>query len=275
MSPVIHSAHAARKLGRLPAKSDPRALMFSRFATAKRHLPKTTNFWRGRHPFPQRTFGNNDYLDCTRAAQASGALRMERLETRQTPHLTDEEVVRVYLEMIQRLYRGREEKAYLMDALDCWRRPEETFCDTAGRPLTIDAYVKVHPSDQLELRAAIEVAAAHGIIVGLDLPAAFAPVVPPAPWDVPAGEPMIGAYEPGSWGGHAMWARDYDEDGVWLVHTWGLPDQLLTWRAAAAYMQEAYVVIDSVDAWRRRRRGLDVEGIRRAVNRISSHKLYG
>jgi hypothetical protein len=161
----------------------------------------------------------------------------------------------------------------MMDALDCWRRPEHTFRDTAGRPLTIDAYVRVHPSDQEELRNAIWTAQSHGVYVGVNLPQAFSDLEPPRKWDVPKGQPLVGKYLAGSWGGHAMWARDYDEQGLWLVHTWGLRDQLMTWAAVAAYMDEAYIVIDSVDAWRRRRRALRLDAIRRAVNRVSSQKI--
>jgi hypothetical protein len=114
-----------------------------------------------------------------RASQAIGAMRMERLEARRSPHITDEEVVRVFLEMCNRLYKGNASGGYIMDALSCWRRPEYTFRDEDGNPLTIDAYVKVHPSDQTELRQAIWTAAAHGIVVGLNLPRAFDNLEPP------------------------------------------------------------------------------------------------
>jgi len=58
------------KLGRLPAKSDIRALMFAKFAAPPRILPKRTNFWPRRAAFPLRSFGNTQYGDCTRAKQA-------------------------------------------------------------------------------------------------------------------------------------------------------------------------------------------------------------
>jgi hypothetical protein len=74
-----------------------------------------------------------------------------------------------------------------------------------------------------------------------------------------------------------MTARDYDEVGIWLIHTWGLPDQLITWRAAAAYLEEAHLVIDSFDYWRTKKptaiKVLDLAGIRTAVNKASSQKI--
>ena len=102
---------ADKKLGRLPSKSDTRALMFSRFAAAPKKLPKATNFWSTRSAFPNRTFGNNQWGDCTRAKQAIASMRMERLETTRTAQITDAEVVRVYREMSERLYGGEDNGA--------------------------------------------------------------------------------------------------------------------------------------------------------------------
>ncbi len=71
-----------------------------------------------------------------------------------------------------------------------------------------------------------------------------------------------------------MWARDYDEVGIWLVHTWGLPDQRITWQAAATYLDEAHLVIDSWNWWKEKRGGtLDLPGVREAVNRVSSRRI--
>ena len=270
-TPIVIKQPVARKMGRLAPKSDPRALMFSRFGIAPKKLPTATHFWHVK--FPHRTFGNDQYGDCTRASQAMGAMRMERLETGKTPEITDEEVVRVFLAMCKRLYKGDASGAYIMDALDCWRRPEYTFRDKEGHPLTIDAYVKVHPSDQTELRQAIWTAAAHGVVVGLNLPRAFDELDPPRKWDIPEDQPAVGDWVPGSGGGHAMWARDYNQQGIWLVHTWDIPDQLITWRAAALYMDEAYIVIDSVNKWQKKKRALTFPALRKAVNEVSSYKL--
>jgi hypothetical protein len=265
------------KIGRLPPRTDPRALMFARYATAPRTLPKRTSFWADRAPFPEQTFGNTQYNDCTRASQAMGAMRMERIESRRTPQISDDEVVRVYLDMETRLYGGGDGGAYLVDALSEWRRPELTFHDHEGRALTIDSYTRINDADQDEVRQAIWTAGSHGIAIGLSLPKAFKDVMPPNPWDVPQGQALIGDWLPNSWGGHAMWARDYDERGIWVVHTWGRPDQLLTWAAAAAYLDEAYLVIDSHDYWRTKKprasRYLDLAGIKRAVNKASSYPI--
>jgi hypothetical protein len=272
------TAHGEKKLGRIAPKSSPKALMFARFAAAPAKAPpKATNFWKNRKPFPIRTFGNERFSDCTRAKQAIASMRMERLETTHTPEITDEEVVRVYMQMEKELYDGTDSGAYETDALDQWRRPEKTFKDVKGRPLTIDAYLRINHTDQPELRRSLWTAESHGIAVCLALPNAFKSINPPAVWDIPEGTPAIGNYKPGSWGGHSMWARDYDETGLWLVHTWGQKDQLITWRAAAIYLDEAHLVIDSLDYWRKHKpraaRAIDLAGVKKAVNAVSSQKI--
>lgn len=265
-----------RKLGRLPVRSDTRALMFSAFG-APAVLPVRTSFWPHRAGFPLRTFGNTSYGDCTFAKQAMGSLRMERIETKHTASITDEEIIRVYTALSNRLYGGGDNGAFETDALSNWRKPDYTFRDTAGRKLTIDAFTRINPFDHEELKNALFTAGSHGIAVCLNLPLAFQGIVPPMDWDLPLNVQPIAEWLPGSWGGHSMWARDYDEIGIWLVHTWGFPDQRLTWRAAAVYLDEAHLVVDSIDYWRTHRPGIekfiDLKGIRTAVNKVSSQKI--
>lgn len=274
---VTHAPVQGPMLGRIAPKSSPMALMFSRFAAAAKKAPAASDFWKRRAAFEPRTFGNTQYNDCTRAKQAAASLRMERLESGRTPHIEDAEVIRVYLAMINERYDGQDRGAFETDALSDWRRPEKTFRDTKGRALTIDAYLRINAADQEELRHALWTVEAHGIAVCLNLPRAFKGVTPPRVWDLPEGKQPLGEYLPGSWGGHSMWARDYDERGIWLVHTWGYKDQLVTWNAAAVYLDEAHLVIDSLDYWRehkpRAAKALDLAGVRRAVNRVSSQKI--
>lgn len=271
------SADDGPKLGRLPSKSDTRALMFSRFAVEPKRLPARTNFWPRRSPFPLRSFGNLDMGCCTRAKQAVAAMRMERLETRRTPAITDAEVIRVYRSMSDRLYGGGDNGAYETDALSEWRKPDLTFQDSKGRPLTIDAFLRLNAADHIELKSALVVAGPKGFPFCINLPNAFRAIQPPADWDIPAGQSLVGEWLPGSWGGHSMWAFDYDEAGLWTDHTWERPPQRITWRAAATYVDEAHSVIDSWNYWKAKKpeakKALDFAGIRKAVNKVSSRKI--
>jgi hypothetical protein len=271
------SDDAPGRLGRLPVRSDTRALLFDDFITAPATLPKATNFWRRRSGFPLRTFGNDKYGDCTRAKQAVAHMRIERLETRRTPEITDDEVVRVYVDMSNRLYGGGDNGAFETDALSEWRNPDLTFRDTKGRPLTIDAFLRLNPFNHDQLRAALVVAGPKGFPFCINLPYAFQSILPPADWDIPSdpGFQPIGAWMPGSWGGHSMWAFDYDEVGLWYDHTWALKPQRITWRAAAIYIDEAHSVIDSIDTWRKQRSlpSKTLKAIAGAVNDVSVIKV--
>lgn len=268
-----------RRLGRLPTRSDTRALLFNRFAMPTVPLPPRTNFWPKRTAFVARTYGNTQYGDCTIAKQAIAMTRLERLEVRRTAQIDDDAVIRVYTDLSNRLYGGGDNGAYETDALNNWRRSDLTFRDTKKRPLTIDAFTRLNPFDHEEIKRAIYTAAGHGIAICINLPSAFSSINPPADWDIPEGTQPVGQWLPGSWGGHSMWARDYDEIGLWLVHTWGIPDQRLTWRAAAIYLDEAHLVIDSLDTWRRQamseREGLQIDfaALKSAVNEVSSQKI--
>lgn len=256
-----------KRLGKAPRKIDPRNLQFAKYIKAV-ILPKATNFWKKRSPFPLRSFGNNEYGDCTRASQALLSMRMERLETKRTPQITDQEVIRVYLEMTQKLYGGGDTGAYELDALNEWRNPETTFKDTKGRPLTIDAFTQVNHNNIDEIKTALFLSKSHGIKMCFNLPLAWSRTWN---WDIPEGQELTRDYEPGSWGGHSMVARDYDSEGVFVPHSWGVPDGKVSWKGILAYCDEVYVVIDSVNAWKKKVGDLlDIDALVEDVNNTSS-----
>ena len=239
------------RLGRLPRKSTVKALLFSDFFNFVQ-LPKSQTYWVKKTPLPLCSFGNLSLGDCTRAKQATATLRMERLEQRKTVTITDAEVIRVYREMSDRLYGGGDNGAYEDDALNEWRDPEKTFKGVDGHPYTIDAYLRIEAQNQNQVKAALALAGAKGIAICLNLPAAWSRVNPPATWDVPEGQALTGDWMPGSWGGHSMWCNGFTKEGLILDHTWELPNSVVTWAGVSAYMDEAHLVIDSVDAWRKK-----------------------
>lgn len=265
------------RLGKLPAKGSPKALMASSFLKVNTaEPPKATNYWKNKSPFPLLTWGNDKYGDCTRAKQAAAQLRMERIETRKLIEIAEDEVVRVYFEMTKRLYGGGDVGAYETDALDCWRREDYTFRGTNGKPYTIDAYLTVNKANIVAIKNALATAKAHGIALCFNLPLAWSKILPPQQWDVaPNNQPLVGDWVPGTWGGHSMWGIDYDAIGLWVTHTWALQPQRVTWAAVMAYLDEAYICIDSIDKWRKM--GLlttrEAKVIKDAVNQVSTIKL--
>jgi hypothetical protein len=267
----------AVRLGRAPVKSDTRALMFSKFADLPPELPKASNFWTDRALFIPRSFGNRQYGNCTRAKQAVAMLRMERLETRRTTQIDDQAVIDAYTEMSNRRYGGGDNGAFETDALSDWRNPLYTIKDHWGRPLTIDAYTRVNPFDHEEVKTALWLAKAFGLPFCINLPIAFQRLTAEGKdWDIPAGQAPVGEWQPGSWGGHSMWMFDFDEIGFLHDHTWDLKTGRLTYRAAAIYMDEVHMVIDSINLWKKSRtvnKYLDLSGIKEAVNEVSSLKI--
>jgi hypothetical protein len=86
---------------------------------------------------------------------------------------------------------------------------------------------------------------------------------------------------PGTWGGHSLWANGYNAKGIILDHTWGFVNNILSWGAAAAYLDEAHLVIDSVDAWRKKASPSDhlrsikkqIDAVVAAVNEVSAIQI--
>lgn len=276
--PNEHLITPDRRLGRLPLKTTRKALQFVDFFRFV-DIPKTSSYWRRKSPVPVRTFGNNEYGNCTRAKQAYAIVRMERIEQKRTVEITDEEVVRVYQEMILREYGSTEDNgAYEDDALRAWRNPEHTIRDTKGNPYAIDAYLRINALNHQEVKAGLALSASKGIAVCFNLPAAWLDVDPPAKWDVPEGQALIGKWMPGTWGGHSCWLlNDYTEEDVMVDDTWGKGPRRVTWRAMAAYMDEAHLVVDALNSWRKQSTSSKVKralsDVRDAVNEVSSLQI--
>jgi hypothetical protein len=268
---IVHN----RRLGRLPLKSTRKALQFSDFFKFI-EIPKTNTFWKRKATIPLRTYGNNQYGDCTRAKQAVAITRMERLEQRKLVQITDDEVIRVYTDMSNRLYGGGDNGAYEDDALNEWRNPETTIRDINGNPYTIDAYLRINPFNHDEVRAALALSGAKGIAVCFNLPLAWNG--PEDIWVAPPDARYIGKWMPGSWGGHSMWMfSDYDKEGTFVDQTWGFGPTKVTWDGMAGFMDEAHLVIDSVNAWRKKATSPKVKralsDVRDAVNEVSSIQI--
>jgi hypothetical protein len=262
------------RLGKLPARSSQKALLFDDFLKprAEVKVPESFDFWGRRKPFPLRSFGNREHGCCTVASQALAAMRSERLEQRRTIEIPTESVLKAYYDMTARLYGGGDTGAYETDALSQWRNPDLTFRDGKGRPVTIDAFTRINHFDHEAVRRAFFITAGKGIKVCFNLPVAWSYKA----WDLPEGQSMTGEWMPGSWGGHSMFAvSKYNKNGFWVVHSWDIPDQFVTWRGAAAYMDEAHWYIDSINSWKKTKASSSVNFSKlvSAVNEVSSIKI--
>lgn len=62
---------------------------------------------------------------------------------------------------------------------------------------------------------------------------------------------------------NSLWCHGYNTAGLILDHTWARPNNLLTWEAAAVYLDEAHLVIDSVNTWKKK---AATPAVRKALN---------
>lgn len=262
-----------KRTGKAQAKGHPKLLQLSNFLKADVKIPEASNFWRRKAKFPQRSFGNTLFGSCTRSSQAQNILRLERKEQRRNVLITDEEVIRVYQEMTCRHYGCGDTGAYEIDALSEWRKPDLTIMDTKGRPYTIDAFTAINHRNIQEVKKAIFLSQGNGIKVCFNLPWAWADTLQ---WDIPAGQQLTGEWVPGSWGGHSMYGYDYDQGGLILSHTWDCADGWISWPAFATYCDEAYLVIDSINSWKKKKavsKIIQLEKLKSDVNMVSSQKI--
>ncbi len=263
------------RLGKAPMRSDTRMLNLANFLKADIKVPEVFEPWKKRSSFPVRTFGNNEHGCCTRASQALLQMRLERIEGRRTISITDEEVLRVYYEMTAKYYGGGDTGAYIIDALSEWRREDSTFKDVKGRAYTIDAFTRINQFQIEEVKKALFLGQAKGIKVGLNLPLAWSSI-PGGTWDIPEGQAAIGEYLPGSWGGHDVTTIGYNLSGIVLLNSWGFKDHVITWKAFATFCDESYLVIDSVNAWKKNKvinKLIDLTNLKSSVNKISSVQI--
>lgn len=262
-----------KRIGGMPARSEVKLLMMANFIKPTLAPPDEYNIWKKRSKFPLRSFGNTDYGCCTRASQALLSMRMERLETTQTPKIADDEVIRVYFEGTQKYYGGGDTGMYEIDALNEWRREDCTFKDTKGRALTIDAYTRINQANLVEVKNAIFLSKSHGIKIDFALPLAWSST---NVWDIPEGQQAIGNYYPGSWGYHSMTITGYDDKWFYLPSSWAIPDTKISHRALLTFATEAYLIIDSLDKWRKIKsvaKNIDLSAIKAEVNKVSSVQI--
>jgi hypothetical protein len=129
------------------------------------------------------------------------------------------------------------------------------------RNYTIDAYGELETSDPVSLRMACYLL--HGVHFGFQLPLAAREMK--ELWDYTGQQGD--EYEPGSWGGHLVFSKAYNRDGM-KVLTWGT-EILVTNSFIKRYADEAWAVVDSLDAWRSKQT-IDVVALIARLRQITS-----
>lgn len=233
------------RLGKQDYKFDQKTLKLGLVISPTVAFPHSYNLDKGRNPFPLSPWGNLDWGDCVKAAEANQVLRLERLEQRRTLPVTEQVVVDAYKAQTGAQTPGdsNDNGLVMLDNNRLWRT--QGF-QVGKRAYKIAAFGELEPADHDQLRAACFLL--HGIQFGISLPLSARAQTKALKWDViPGNGPDT---RPGSWGGHAVYSKRYDENGFEVL-TWG-KKVYMTNDFINRYCDEVWAVVDDFDAWMKR-----------------------
>lgn len=241
-------------LGKNEHVADPKTLKLATFFLPDISIPPSFGVDVGKLPFPTNMWGNDEYGDCVFACRANQQLRFERVEQRRTIPMTDQLVIDEYLKRTH----GQDVGYVMLYANREWRKEGWKI---GIRNYNIFAYGELEPHDHKQLRTALYLL--NGIQFGLALPVA---VQGKSAWNY-NGE-TGGDWEPGSWGGHAVYVTGYDAHGMTIL-TWGYKVKL-NWAFIDKYCDEAWAIVDNADSWKIKQ-VIDVNKLSTELKQITSH----
>jgi len=232
------------KLGKKAAKHDPRTLKLSRYLWAVEPAPPACDWTKGVTDFGQML--NTSLGDCVYAG-IGHAIQVWTMQAGHEVTVPDSTILSYYEQWSG--YNPSEPStdngAVELDVLTKWR--QQGF---AGQPLS--AFASVDPQNIEHVRQSIFLMG--GIYLGIQLPRSAEAQVGGV-WDVehPKKPCLITrlfhhqepdpAYEPGSWGGHCVFAPSFsDHDQTITCLTWGKP-QKMTYDFFRTYCDEAYALL--------------------------------
>lgn len=222
----------SRRLGKLSPRHDHRTLHFANYVRASLPQPPASCAWSGKVPsWPMML--NDTIGDCAIAAPGH---QLEAWTANAAAELTptDDQILAAY-SAVSGYVPGDSSTdvgCVELDVLNYWR-------GTGIASHKIGAFVALEPQNQQHVQAGVWLFG--GVYIGLSLPLSAqnqqvwsAPV---APWL----SHLLPQYQPGSWGGHAVYVVDYDQHGLTCV-TWGAL-QRMTWSFLNTYCDEAWGIV--------------------------------
>lgn len=231
-----------KRLGKQAHRVDERTLMMAGLmAPAEYSVPNVWDLDAHRTSMPLGLWGNDKWGDCTIVARGNHLVRLERLDTRSTVPLVESMVVDTYKRLTGAQSPGdnNDTGLVMLDVMKDWRGGWALPVYKNGRNYSIEAYGELS-KDHAVLRAAAFLLG--GIELGIALPLSAADQIDAGQeWDVVTGPHS----QPGSWGGHAVYVKHFDQGGMWCV-TWGR-EQYMTNRFIDTYADERWAVVDKID----------------------------
>ena len=223
--------HSMMKLGRKPARFDPRTLRLAKYLTGALPPIPPAYQWSAKVPPPWGMMENDRLGDCTCAAAGHAIQTWTANSTTETT--PPDSAIEAAYEDVGGYVPGQpntDNGCCEIDVLNYWRK-------TGIGGHNIGAYVSIDPQNLAHVQAACVLFGGLYIGVALPLTAQTQDV-----WDVTDPfVPLQGDAAPGSWGGHAVFVPDYDAAGMTCV-TWGaLKRMTAAWWLA--YCEECYAII--------------------------------
>lgn len=230
-------------LGLREPKLDRRTFKLANYLAADLPPAPPATAWRQAVKKPWGVMGNDAIGNCGLAAPAHGLMGWTA-NARSLIVPTDGQVVSEYIAVT-----GAEGAAYdpgtgandngvaLLDVLNRWRSVG-LFGHKIGAFASID-----DKADPTHTRLGIDLMG--GLLLGLALPkAAQVYLNQGKPWLAPTNPAdRRGSWAPRSWGGHAVWAIDYDDRWVYVV-TWGMVYPM-SWNFYRSYCDESYATVSA------------------------------
>jgi hypothetical protein len=249
--------HSKMKLGKKPARHDPRTLQMANYlkAEALPKLPAALAWTSKVSQWP--VMGNDKTQDCTCAA-AGHLIEEWTAYSSAAVIVPDAEILAVYSAVTG--YNPKTGKpdggAAALDVLNYWRHN-----GVGGHK--IQSFVALEPTNHDHVRASVLIFGGCYIGLGLPLSAQKQKV-----WSVAPGGAK-GAGKIGSWGGHAVPVVGYDAHGLTVV-SWGALKQM-TWGFWKMYCDEAYAVLSAqwVNAKDVAANGFDLAELNQDLSRIA------
>ncbi|HEY2900300.1 MAG TPA: hypothetical protein VGL59_06980 [Polyangia bacterium] len=224
--------HSRLKLGKNPARHDPRTLQMANYLTLPT-IPAACD-WTKKAASSWGMMLNDKLGDCTCAAAGHITQAWTANAGPQELTISDGDVEKAY-EAVGHYKPGHpntDQGAVEMDVLQYWRKH-----GIGGHK--IKAYVALEPKNHQHVMAAVDLFG--GSYIGVSLPVS---AQKQTIWSVPPGG-ATGTGAPGSWGGHAVVIEAYDGHGLTCI-TWGQPKRM-TWSFWDTYCDEAYALLS--DLW--------------------------